>query len=458
MVPLVRSLRPGGHTTLASALSFTSGLKLTRFELCNSIPSYPRYTNNLGSSIIAGFGKGGNDKGGDSSGLVSIVPAAHLLYTGWTFLDENNRVNKIYATFESSKIPHRLEEDYIDRPAMKELVKETLTTCPAQYDVIVGNIGTGKSTLVREVASEIPGVIYIAITGRSTENGSTVRESFSNAFAAALNWKVPYTPWNEVIWGVRRKKLFDYNDSRVKFDAVFDDFQKAAAKFKAEHGCVAVLVIDDINIIAMENPTFMLELQRMAKYTADMRLYKMVFVSSGGVAPDQITGGFQIGSHHRSHSSDHYRIGNLTTTEARSTFKNTSNTQIFLKRSLIFADSALYRSILSIGLLRIMTKIVSESLSKNTSRNRGPRHCPYFGKELMASARAVPLPLLNRSSSMALLTPSNTVDSALIEIRDQLIAENVFVVGGDRLIYFPNQYTKDAVRDDLNQRSWSGLG
>lgn len=42
---------------------------------------------------------------------------------------------------------------------MKEAILSFLTT----YDVIVGNYGTGKSTLVEEVASETLGVIYIMI-------------------------------------------------------------------------------------------------------------------------------------------------------------------------------------------------------------------------------------------------------------------------------------------------------
>jgi hypothetical protein len=92
----------------------------------------------------------------------------------------------------------------------------------------MGNQGTGKSTLVTLVASKIPGVIiYVAITGRSTENGSTVRGLFSNTFAAALNWKVPYIPSNEVIWGVRWKKPFSKNprDLSYSFSNVYTQLE-----------------------------------------------------------------------------------------------------------------------------------------------------------------------------------------------------------------------------------------
>ena len=67
-------------------------------------------------------------------------------------------------------------------------------------------------------------------------------------------------------------------------------FQRAAARFKAEHGRPAVLVLDDINIIAQANPDLLRILQHHAKKAADNELFKFVFVCSDGVAPLQLSG------------------------------------------------------------------------------------------------------------------------------------------------------------------------
>lgn len=67
-------------------------------------------------------------------------------------------------------------------------------------------------------------------------------------------------------------------------------FQCAAERFKAVHGRPAVLVLDDVNIIAQDNPGLLRVLQHHAKMAADNELFKLVFVCSDGVAPLQLSG------------------------------------------------------------------------------------------------------------------------------------------------------------------------
>lgn len=62
-------------------------------------------------------------------------------------------------------------------------------------------------------------------------------------------------------------------------------FRRVAARFKAEHGRPAVLVLDNINIIAQQNPDLLMVLRHSAKEASDIKLFKVVFVCSYGVAP-----------------------------------------------------------------------------------------------------------------------------------------------------------------------------
>ena len=63
-------------------------------------------------------------------------------------------------------------------------------------------------------------------------------------------------------------------------------FEQAAARYKARHdGSCAVLVIDNTNEIARYDLELLRVIQETAKFAADNDLYKVIFVTSDGVAP-----------------------------------------------------------------------------------------------------------------------------------------------------------------------------
>ena len=72
------------------------------------------------------------------------------------------------------------------------------------------------------------------------------------------------------------------------------DFELAAAKFKAENNRPAVLMYDNINIVAEKDPDLLSVLQARAKDVIDKDLYKVVFVCSDRVAPAQMRGEFRL--------------------------------------------------------------------------------------------------------------------------------------------------------------------
>ena len=68
------------------------------------------------------------------------------------------------------------------------------------------------------------------------------------------------------------------------------DFEIAAAKFKADNNRLAVLVYDNINIVAEKGQDLLRVFQVRAKFAADKDLYKVVFVCSDRVAPARMKG------------------------------------------------------------------------------------------------------------------------------------------------------------------------
>ena len=225
------------------------------------------------------------------------------LDTTYAFWVEKRREQRIYAAFQPAAVPG--PPNFVERPAVAKKVRKTISSGTGNYEVILGNHGTGKSTIVEKVAGETPGVIYVSISTKGD-----VRENLASAFKQALDWEEPSDPWMKVflqgilktsangsgkfeISAIGRYQLTNLGiagDARTKFQRMFEDFERFAKKFKAEYHRPAVLVFDNINIVATKDPELLYTLQGIAKDATDRNLFKVVFVCSDGVAPAQMQG------------------------------------------------------------------------------------------------------------------------------------------------------------------------
>jgi len=120
-------------------------------------------------------------------GSAAVLFAADVGYAYWR---EKQRRKNIYSAFLPAAVPSPV--DFVARPAVMEMVREILTT-GTKYEVIVGNRGTGKSTIVRQLAGTIPGVIYVYVHGVGN-----IATRFNEAFQGALNWEVGQSSWLNV--------------------------------------------------------------------------------------------------------------------------------------------------------------------------------------------------------------------------------------------------------------------
>ena len=68
---------------------------------------------------------------------------------------------RLRAAFDPSPAP--AIPDFVERPAVEEKVRRAIAETSTQYDVIVGNHGTGKSTIVQKIACETSGALYVLI-------------------------------------------------------------------------------------------------------------------------------------------------------------------------------------------------------------------------------------------------------------------------------------------------------
>jgi len=146
----------------------------------------------------------------------------------------------------------------------------------AQYALVVGESGTGKSTAVRNTVRSLPspkGTIYFSTP--------ELVASFSSDLARAVGYAPPYDPLASV-FGWLGGQASSARADGVAWPDLFHALKEAATRFHAKHARPAVLVIDAADFVAKEDSHFFEQLQNFAKVCAGMGTLRVIFVSSDG--------------------------------------------------------------------------------------------------------------------------------------------------------------------------------
>ena len=116
------------------------------------------------------------------------------------------------AAFDPSPAP--AIPDFIERPAVVEKIRRAIAGTSTRYDVIVGNHGTEKSTIVQKIACETSGALYVLI--RPDED---VGSAVAMAIVEALGGPRPESPlrriWERLLAGEQYEPAII---SRIKTD------------------------------------------------------------------------------------------------------------------------------------------------------------------------------------------------------------------------------------------------
>lgn len=167
--------------------------------------------------------------------------------------------------------------------------------------MITGETGTGKTTIIKKVCANKGGVIYVKVP-------QSAQVKFEDELAMAINYDFekplgftqlfikrffginPQGNTNHLnlslinyILGVKIKeedKLYILTEILEKFSEIYAKEKKRAA----------VLVIDDLNVLAAKDPRKLEDFQDTAKVFADSGNLRIVFVTSDGKAPRIMTG------------------------------------------------------------------------------------------------------------------------------------------------------------------------
>jgi len=242
-----------------------------------------------------------------------------------------------------------IQKTLIDRPDLQNDLQRILTprkpSEASNYYLITGEHGTGKTTAIKQACRNVgSGVIYMEVPEYIA--------NFALVFANATGFESRvsgFFPWlNQQIFGEKMIVSVDLAN-QGNWMPIYNKFKETAKWYEAKHGKVPVLVIDNVNEIAKQNPEMLQVLQNGAKSAIDNQHFVTVFVASDGTAPEQLTGrsAFSRG--------DTYRIWDINQKQVFEYLK---------KRGLEDVDGTLYSRVFNLvgGRLQTLNSVSTKLL------------------------------------------------------------------------------------------------
>ncbi|KYQ88844.1 hypothetical protein DLAC_10646 [Tieghemostelium lacteum] len=222
------------------------------------------------------------------SNIIGIIGLSGILFIsslGYSSYLEHNRKEKVFHAFKYGRIAPNLDiSHFVKRPDINKQLNYILTpeANSKSYHLIVGENGTGKTTALiqacNEVNGAVGGIVYVSVPETVDEFGKLLGDSFNFDFNEDATPKgyvnrffVPSPPRSYSSHGCfRRVKPF---------------IEEAATRYKQQYNRPPVLVIDNINWLALKDSEMLEVLQDFAKNHADKSDLTVVFVSSDGNGP-----------------------------------------------------------------------------------------------------------------------------------------------------------------------------
>jgi hypothetical protein len=215
------------------------------------------------------------------SGALFLL-SADALYTLWS---EKQRDGNLDAALKPHAIP--AVPGFVERPDLTQLIRNIFRLRTGKYAVVVGNRGSGKSAILEKLAAETEGALYVCIADDCEDVNRALTDALRKALGGELRptflvgklWQKSVDSGLCSISAILGRRTHNYIGSEdFALQSAIDEFEHAAALFKDKHNRAAVLVIDNLDVIARKKPWLLGSVQNMAKYAADNHLYNVMFV------------------------------------------------------------------------------------------------------------------------------------------------------------------------------------
>jgi Cdc6-like AAA superfamily ATPase len=145
----------------------------------------------------------------------------------------------------------------VPRPDVKAEIEKIISAPAGRYHIIVGNHGTGKTTIVEQIAREKSGVLYISISWDEKDPNAALYQALENAL---LGDRYPTSLLGEM-WKYINNGIPLHQSTKSDYRDLLIEFEQLAARFQSEHGRPAVLIL-------ARDPKLLHRLQKGAKAVA----------------------------------------------------------------------------------------------------------------------------------------------------------------------------------------------
>ena len=221
--------------------------------------------------------------------IFSRKSAAALLGTGcYVTYSDLERYRRMNHVFDTGNMTYPLRSDvttpktHFTRPELEKEVRKILApTFSGQFYLIRGDVGTGKSYLVQKVVRGL-------VEGRGREKeGAPVYldcaqgKNFADTLAEAVKFyfdeHINFRYLALLLFGI--EKLPKKDDSN-KLLRVLDAIERSSYHYAQKKGRPTVLVVDNIDQLALNHKNILEKLLEKAKLWSDTNICKVVFVCS----------------------------------------------------------------------------------------------------------------------------------------------------------------------------------
>lgn len=226
-------------------------------------------------------------------GGASIVVAIVAYRSGHSA--DDSPAERIKATFVAGSVP----EVWTSIDASADIARDALLAdiqsllrpaATRKYGVIIGETGTGKSTLVRQAARTVAagsasGVVCVDVC--DVPKFATDLATVLGVSAETVSLEVAAR--RRVMHTTKEESSFDPSvEPLATWLRISTPLKEAARLFFLEHHRPMTLVIDGVDALAREQPAFLESLQDFAKTAADSGTLRVVFVSSDKAAVERM--------------------------------------------------------------------------------------------------------------------------------------------------------------------------
>lgn len=188
------------------------------------------------------------------------------------------RTGNILPPISENHFETAYQERFYDEKNIKRLLAKTFNN---EYYVVNGDVGVGKSRLIRKVTRDL-----INTSGKSkegapiyvtAEQGKTFPDTLAEAVKFYYDEHIGFMSFVDIIFKI---ESLPRRDDKSKLTRVLDAIEESAFIYMMKYKKPVILIIDDIALLNKQMPNALKELQDKAKLWADSNIVKLVLVNN----------------------------------------------------------------------------------------------------------------------------------------------------------------------------------